>query len=66
MKKFIIRRMAQMLITLVGVSMLLFFALFVVNDPVATFGEKARDPVVEAQLKARYHLDDPLPVQYVK
>ena len=58
--------MAQMLITLVGVSMLLFFALFVVNDPVATFGEKARDPVVEAQLKARYNLDDPLPVQYVK
>ena len=55
-----------MLLTLVGVSMLLFLALFVVTDPVATFGEKARDPVVQAQLRERYNLDDPLPVQYVK
>jgi len=55
-----------MLLTLIGVSMLLFVALFVVTDPVSTFGQKARDPVVEAQLRERYNLDDAVPLQYVK
>jgi oligopeptide transport system permease protein len=66
MRRFIVRRVVQMLLTLIGVSMLLFVSLFVVTDPVATFGQKARDPVVEAQLRERYNLDDPLPVQYLK
>ena len=66
MRRFIVRRIVQMLLTLIGVSMLLFVALFVVTDPVSTFGQKARDPVVEAQLRERYNLDDPVPLQYVK
>lgn len=65
MGKFIIRRLLQMVVVLLGASFILFAALFIVpGDPVGSIGEKARDPAVVAQLREKYGLDDPLPVQY--
>jgi oligopeptide transport system permease protein len=49
--------------------MILFACLFAFpGDPVDNLAgsDRARDPAVVAELKARYNLDDPLPVQYVK
>jgi len=65
--KFIIRRLLQMILVLLGASLILFGALFVVpGDPVGSIGEKARDPAVIAQLRVKYGLDKPLPEQYVR
>lgn len=67
MGKFVIRRLLQMVLVLLGASLILFVALFVVpGDPVGSIGEKSRDPAVIAQLRERYGLDKPLPVQYVR
>ncbi len=67
MGKFIIRRLLQMVVVLLGASMILFVALFVVpGDPVGSIGEKARDPAVIQQLRVKYGLDKPLPEQYVR
>ena len=68
MGKFVVRRLLQMVLVLIGASMVLFACLFVLpGDPVGSLGgERARDPVVRRVLRERYNLDDPLPVQYVK
>lgn len=69
MGKFIVRRLLQMVLVLVGASMVLFAALFVLpGDPVASIGggDRTRDPAVAATLRERYSLDEPLPVQYVR
>ena len=65
MGRYVLRRVMQSLLTLVGASILLFAILFVITDPFATFGQRQRDPVVKAELEDRYGLDEPLPVQYV-
>lgn len=57
-----------MMLVLVGASIILFVALFVVpGDPIATSqGEGHQlDPASYAAIAARYHLDEPLPQQYV-
>ncbi|GAC1306537.1 MAG: ABC transporter permease [Acidimicrobiales bacterium] len=67
MGKFVIRRVLQMVLVLVGSTMVLFFCLFILpGDPVGTIGggEKARDPAVVRELQHRYSLDKPLYVQY--
>jgi oligopeptide transport system permease protein len=66
MGKYVIRRVLQAALTLVGASVVLFFVLFVITDPFATFGERERDPVTKAELEHRYGLDRPIPVQYGK
>ena len=68
MGKFVVRRLLQMVVVLVGASIVLFACLFVLpGDPVGSLGgERARDPVVRRVLRERYNLDDPLPVQYGK
>lgn len=67
MGKFIIRRLLQMVLVLLGASMVLFIALFVVpGDPVGSIGEKARNPAVIEQLREKYGLDKSLPEQYVR
>jgi oligopeptide transport system permease protein len=64
--RYIVRRVAQAVLTMVGATLLLFVILFVITDPFATFGQREREPAVKAQLEQRYGLDKPLPVQYVK
>lgn len=68
MTAYVLRRMVQMLVVLLGVSVILFAVLFVVpGDPVdAVAGEGPRiDAATRARLHERYRLDDPLPAQYV-
>lgn len=66
MGRYVVRRVAQAVLTMIGATLLLFVILFVITDPFATFGQRERDPAVKAQLEHRYGLDKPLPVQYVK
>ena len=66
MTKYVVRRLIQMVLTLFGVSLVLFIALFVITDPLSTFGERTRDPATAAALEERYGLDKPLVTQYVK
>jgi oligopeptide transport system permease protein len=68
MGKFVVRRLLQMALVLLGASAILFTALFVLpGDPVGSLAgsDRARDPVVVQTLRHRYYLDRPLPVQYV-
>ncbi|KOU21716.1 peptide ABC transporter permease [Streptomyces sp. WM6372] len=55
-----------MVVVLFGATVVLFACLFVLpGDPVGSLGgDKARDPAVVEQLRERYGLNDPLPVQY--
>jgi len=69
MGKFVLRRLLQMALVLLGASAILFTALFVLpGDPVGSLAgsERARDPVVVQELRHRYYLDRPLPVQYFR
>jgi ABC-type dipeptide/oligopeptide/nickel transport system permease component len=57
-----------MVVVLLGATMILFACLFVIpGDPVGSLAgsDRARDPAVVKQLRARYGLDDPLALQYV-
>ena len=68
MGKFIIRRLLQMILVLIGASMILFACLFVLpGDPIGSLAgsERVRDPAIRATLEKRYNLDKPLPVQYL-
>ncbi|THA55190.1 ABC transporter permease [Streptomyces sp. A1136] len=55
-----------MVVVLFGATVVLFCCLFILpGDPVGSLGgDKARDPAVVEQLRERYGLNDPLPVQY--
>jgi len=67
MGKFVVRRVLQMVLVMIGATMILFACLFILpGDPIATIGgsDRARDPAVVAELQHRYSLDKPLPVQY--
>lgn len=67
MGKFLIRRVLQMILVLVGATIILFVTLFVIpGNPVGTLGgDRAKDPAVVAALEERYRLNEPLPKQYV-
>ena len=68
MGRFVVRRLLQMVLVLLGASAILFTALFVLpSDPVGSLAgsDRARDPVVVQELRHRYYLDRPLAVQYV-
>ncbi|MFD8980653.1 ABC transporter permease [Streptomyces sp. NPDC059564] len=66
MGSYVIRRLGQMVVVLFGATVVLFACLFVLpGDPVGSLGgDKARDPAVVHELRERYGLNDPLPVQY--
>ena len=60
------RRILVALPTLVLVSMLAFgLQKLLPGDPIATIAGEERDPQVIAFLRDKYHLDDPVPVQYI-
>ncbi|HEV8425121.1 MAG TPA: ABC transporter permease [Actinomycetes bacterium] len=68
MGKYILRRLLQMILVLIGASLILFVCLFVLpGDPIGSLAgsERVRDPVVRETLEKRYNLDKPLPVQYL-
>ncbi|MBF6229463.1 ABC transporter permease [Nocardia abscessus] len=61
------RRLLQMIPVFLGATLLIYALVFVVpGDPIhALAGDKPMTPAVEAQLRARYHLDEPFIVQYL-
>jgi oligopeptide transport system permease protein len=66
--KYVVRRLLQMVLVLFGASIILFVALFVIpGDPIATSQGPGHqvDAASHAAIAHRYHLDQPLPQQYV-
>ena len=67
MRRFLALRLALLVPTLIGVLLVTFLLLYVApGDPVqAMVGERA-DAATIARLRAELHLDDPLPIQFVR
>ncbi|MET9518740.1 ABC transporter permease [Streptomyces sp. NPDC002994] len=67
MGRYVARRLGQLVLVILGATMILFTCLFVLpGDPVGSIAgsDKARDPAVVKQLQKEYGLDKPLVVQY--
>lgn len=64
---YIIRRILQAVPVFFGTTLLIYFMVFAMpGDPiVALFGDHGVNEAVAAQLRARYHLDQPFIVQYL-
>src|SRR4029078_10928795 len=62
---FLIRRAGAALVVLVVASMLVFLGVRAIpGDPAIALGAESRDPALLAQIRHKYLLDRPLPVQY--
>jgi peptide/nickel transport system permease protein len=62
---YLLRRIAIVIPTLVFVSMIIFgLQQLLPGDPALAMAGEERDPQVIAFLRAKYHLDQPLPVRY--
>ncbi|MGD1169572.1 ABC transporter permease [Mycobacterium seoulense] len=68
MGSYIARRIAVMVPVFLGATLLIYGMVFLLpGDPVAAIaGDRPLTPEVAAQLRARYHLDDPFIVQYLR
>ncbi len=68
MARYIARRLLLAIPVLIGASFLIFAMVFALpGDPIrALAGDRPLSESVATQLRSEYHLDDPLPVQYVK
>jgi peptide/nickel transport system permease protein len=66
MLRFLLRRIAVVVPTLVFVSMLIFsLQQLLPGDPAIVLAGEERDPAVVAYLHAKLHLDEPLPIRYL-
>src|SRR4029453_17827417 len=66
MLTFLVRRVAQIIPTLIFVSMLIFgLQQLLPGDPAVVLAGEDRDPSVVAYLHEKLHLDQPLPVRYL-
>ena len=65
MWEFLLRRLATIVPTLIFVSMLIFgLQQLLPGDPAKILAGEEQDPAVVAHLRAKMHLDEPLPVRY--
>jgi peptide/nickel transport system permease protein/oligopeptide transport system permease protein len=66
MGRYVIRRLLQTIPVLIGTTFIIFAAVFYLpGDPVQSLaGDRPIPKSVDLQLRAKYGLDDPLPVQY--
>ena len=65
MGKYIIRRLLQMIPVIIGVTFIIYVAVFALGDPtVGRCGERPCPPGYIAAFRAEYNLDKPLLVQY--
>jgi len=65
MTDYLLKRLAQVVPTLVFVSMLIFgLQQLLPGDPAKILAGEEQDPTVVAHLRAKLHLDEPLPVRY--
>src|ERR1700759_730318 len=64
---YVARRIALMVPVFLGATLLIYGMVFLLpGDPVAAMaGDRPLTPAVAAQLRARYHLDDPFLVHYL-
>ncbi|MFC8531998.1 ABC transporter permease [Nocardia sp. NPDC057227] len=64
---YVARRLLQMIPVFLGATLLVYALVFLIpGNPIqALAGEKPLTPAVEAQLRARYHLDQPFLGQYL-
>src|ERR1043166_7503487 len=66
MLNFLSQRVLQLIPTLFFVSVLIFSLQHLLpGDPALVMAGEERDPDVIAQIRRQYHLDQPIPVQYV-
>jgi len=66
MLTFLGKRLLQLIPTLFFVSVMIFLLQHLLpGDPALAMAGEERDPAVIAQIRAQYHLDQPLPVQYI-
>ncbi|MBY0441880.1 MAG: ABC transporter permease [Mycobacteriaceae bacterium] len=65
---YIARRIAIMVPTFLGTTLLIYGMVFLLpGDPVAAIsGDRPVSPAVAAQLRSQYHLDDPFILQYLR
>jgi len=62
---FLAHRLLQLIPTLFFVSIIIFgLQQLLPGDPATTMAGEERDPEAIAAIKAKYHLDEPIPVQY--
>ncbi|MGH8974060.1 MAG: ABC transporter permease [Acidimicrobiia bacterium] len=68
MGRYLARRLLQVVPVFFGATFLIFALVYAIpGDPIdALAGDRPIAPAVHAELRARYHLDDPLLVQYGK
>lgn len=67
MGRYVVRRLGQLVVVLLGATVIMFTCLFLVpGNPVGPLAgdAKASDPVVASQLREHYHLDKPVYEQY--
>jgi ABC-type dipeptide/oligopeptide/nickel transport system permease component len=65
--RFLLLRAALLPPTLLGVLLVTFLLLYVApGDPVEAMVGERSDPATLARLRAELHLDDPLPLQFVR
>src|SRR5215207_245943 len=66
MGKYIVRRLLQMIPVIIGVTFIIFVAVYALGDPtVGRCGERACPEGYIAKFRAEHNLDEPLIVQYV-
>jgi len=68
MGRYTVRRLLQIIPVFFGATFLIFAMVYAIpGDPIrALTGDRPPSASVQAELRDRYHLDDPLPVQYGK
>ncbi len=67
MSRFLLLRVALLPPTLLGVLLVTFLLLYVApGDPVEAMVGERSDPATLARLRAELHLDDPVPLQFVR
>jgi oligopeptide transport system permease protein len=66
MGRYVIRRLLQMIPVFIGSTLLIFLMIHATpGDPVSALcGQRACDPGIAANLRAQYHLNDPILAQY--
>jgi len=67
MLSYIVRRLLQMVVVLIGVSIITFLIIYAIpGDPAVMVAGKGATPERVAEVRKNLGLDQPLPVQYVK
>lgn len=65
MVKFVVRRLVQAVFVIMAATLLVFLGMFALGDPFASSGEKVVPPEVQEALRAKFGMDQSLPMQYL-